>query len=308
MKLNITDVAKFNPYHDERGRYTTGSGETSLSIRTRDPNKQYMADRAVAREKERQAQSVSQTPAKRNDTFDSAYGKDRGDILQGIVDNCENEDMKRIWNEHFHEANVVKTESASFFRRMTGEVYLGQKHMHGDICHEPNETAFHEMAHFADFASSTDTGSRFERRMFSLTFENGAFLDTLNKEYKNIERDFKKRMETELGGKYPISTARVAMKKFFTWHENEAGYRVENDPKEWGAVWDIMQGCSKSKVTFPVGHPNKYYQGGRANQNLATEAFANMFSTALANPKGNAKIKEYFPESYKIFERMIGEM
>ena len=51
--VRIAEVEKFNPYHDERGRFATADGHTSFTIRTKDPSKQHMADMAIAREKER---------------------------------------------------------------------------------------------------------------------------------------------------------------------------------------------------------------------------------------------------------------
>ena len=48
-------VLKFNPYHDSRGRFASANSATSFTIRTKDPGKQFMADRAVEREKDRQA-------------------------------------------------------------------------------------------------------------------------------------------------------------------------------------------------------------------------------------------------------------
>lgn len=52
---HIEHVEKFNPYHDERGRFASASGYSSFTFRTKDPAKQHMADMAVAREKERAA-------------------------------------------------------------------------------------------------------------------------------------------------------------------------------------------------------------------------------------------------------------
>ena len=51
----FSEVLKFNPYHDQRGRFTSGSGGnySSFTFRTKDPSKQHMADKAVARMKER---------------------------------------------------------------------------------------------------------------------------------------------------------------------------------------------------------------------------------------------------------------
>lgn len=49
----IEEVEKFNPYHDERGRFASANSYASFTIHTKDPKKQHMADAAIAREKER---------------------------------------------------------------------------------------------------------------------------------------------------------------------------------------------------------------------------------------------------------------
>lgn len=46
-------IAKFNPYHDKLGRFTSPGGATSFTWRTKDSSKQGLANRAVEREKER---------------------------------------------------------------------------------------------------------------------------------------------------------------------------------------------------------------------------------------------------------------
>lgn len=48
-------VEKFNPYHDRLGRFTSGTGgsATFMTMMTRDPKKQHMADKAIARAKEK---------------------------------------------------------------------------------------------------------------------------------------------------------------------------------------------------------------------------------------------------------------
>lgn len=47
----IEEVGKFNPYHDSLGRFSTGHGAASFTVRTKDPNKQHWADMAIARAK-----------------------------------------------------------------------------------------------------------------------------------------------------------------------------------------------------------------------------------------------------------------
>lgn len=49
----MEEVEKFNPYHDERGRFSTAGAGISFTYRTKDPKKQHWADRAIERETER---------------------------------------------------------------------------------------------------------------------------------------------------------------------------------------------------------------------------------------------------------------
>lgn len=54
MALSFSELMKFNPYHDAKGRFTSGSGGNYASF-TYSPGKSKAHDNAIAREKERQA-------------------------------------------------------------------------------------------------------------------------------------------------------------------------------------------------------------------------------------------------------------
>ena len=58
----IEEVEKFNPYHDERGRFSTADRYDQFTVRTRDPNKQHLANAAIAREMERDAKGLIPGP------------------------------------------------------------------------------------------------------------------------------------------------------------------------------------------------------------------------------------------------------
>lgn len=60
----FNEILKFNPYHDSRGRFTTAGGASSFTIRTKDPSKQGLANRAIEREKERDATTATATTPK----------------------------------------------------------------------------------------------------------------------------------------------------------------------------------------------------------------------------------------------------
>lgn len=59
----FTEVLKFNPYHDSLGRFSSANGAASMTIRTSSKLWQNAADKAIAREKERTAQSGGGTKA-----------------------------------------------------------------------------------------------------------------------------------------------------------------------------------------------------------------------------------------------------
>lgn len=54
LAKSFSEILKFNPYHDRLGRFTSGNGgsATFMTMQTRDPKKQHMADKAIARAKE----------------------------------------------------------------------------------------------------------------------------------------------------------------------------------------------------------------------------------------------------------------
>lgn len=63
--VRIVEVEKFNPYHDERGRFSQANSATLFTYRTKDPAKQHWADNAIAREKERDAAGLNGPSSKK---------------------------------------------------------------------------------------------------------------------------------------------------------------------------------------------------------------------------------------------------
>ena len=71
---------------------------------------------------------------------------------------------------------------------------------------------------------------------------------------------------------------------------------------------DILEGATKGKIQCGVGHGKKYWRKRTYNgieHGLATEAFAEMIDSAIANPESLELIKKYLPTAYKVFEEMI---
>jgi 8-oxo-dGTP pyrophosphatase MutT (NUDIX family) len=58
----FSEVLKFNPYHDAKGRFASANGYASFTMQTKDPKKQHWADKAIARMKQQAAANPPAPP------------------------------------------------------------------------------------------------------------------------------------------------------------------------------------------------------------------------------------------------------
>lgn len=81
---SFSDLMKFNPYHDSKGRFTSGGGGTAtfMTVQTRDPSKQHMADKAIARAKEQATKPKEPKAMTEQEYLDS---KGVGDSMSGYT-------------------------------------------------------------------------------------------------------------------------------------------------------------------------------------------------------------------------------
>lgn len=121
--MTFNEIAKFNPYHDRLGRFTSGGSATSFTIRTKDPSKQHMADIAIAREKERSSSGVKtgnytetkpqQKPQKESNTADTPQKKS----LHTVED--------KIRHQFYESAAVVDKDGNVLFKKDGAQSQVG---------------------------------------------------------------------------------------------------------------------------------------------------------------------------------------
>lgn len=83
--------------------------------------------------------------------------------------------------------------------------------------------------------------------------------------------------------------------------------RYEDDPTSLGGLADMVFGATHGKAGgygMPV-HSKSYFSGAVGAENLSTEAFSEFFECMTANPSALETLKEYLPESYKMFEEIL---
>lgn len=73
---------------------------------------------------------------------------------------------------------------------------------------------------------------------------------------------------------------------------------------------DILEGASGAKIRAGWGHGASYWKDGDAyagikNANLAKEAFAEMFDAYTSSPESLKVLKEWLPESCKVFDEIM---
>ena len=164
---------------------------------------------------------------------------------------------------------------------------------------EKYESVMHESGHSIDRAISRKFGSR-----YSENYNDGEFQKTLEREGTQYIKNFQKDLVSRYGRKVPLDEAR----RILSMRMVTETYKVTGD------VSDILGGVTKGKFSGSGGHPKKYWTGEkdywgnvRGAHSVSVEAFAEMFSASTTNSGSLAKIKEVFPESYKVFTKMLAE-
>lgn len=298
------EVGKFNPYHDSRGRFATANGYSSFTIQTRDPHKQHWAEAAIAREKERAAgagTAPASTGGKAKENLVKGLGTEHAEALEKLAQNSPAE-TKALWDKY---AGEIKVAESSLTRG--GAHCDASGAIHVNIAKDANsklngcpayETTMHESGHSIDRAISRKLGYRFSEK-----YNDGEFEQTLIKEAETYIKKHQKQMSVDTGEKVSIASARTNLGSMM----RKEGFAATGD------VSDMLEGATKGKFTGSGGHGKAYwvgydtYYGKVGGHSVAVEAFAEMFSATTTNPASLKHIKEVFPESYGVFQKMIKE-
>lgn len=244
------------------------------------------------------------------------------DQVTAMVDKCSSKDTQCVWDMYHYKVRVGETDSTrQYYLPSDKRIYINtDRNSKGDSCHYAGETTIHETGHaidqrvFKDYYEGSVTATSIDGGYFSSAFEDGAFPDALEKDareaVKKYEDEAEKMIQTksqaELRSMYPM-LALSAKKGIITKKDlgRELIVRKFNKEKlKYSVVSDMMQGATKNKVRGSVGHSRDYYTGNKRRENLATEAFAEMYSRTLIG-KDIDVIKEFFPTAHSVFERMM---
>lgn len=251
------------------------------------------------------------------------------DIVERLANAADN-DAGRLYlrfEGEFAEA-VTKAESGCY-KPYENRVYLDQKDaFHGKK--EAGDTWFHEFGHNVDFLLGGG------RRSFSSQWNVGEFQSTIKQEVVGFVKKRKAelpKLAEELAAKGDVDSLyrygligrdvrysyvtggldadglKAALKK----PTMNLAYKIVGEEisttmsdEEKHALSDIFGGATGNRAVDGWGHlRNSYWD--KAGNALAQEAFAEMFAGSISSPKAMAKLREYLPESCKMFDKMLEE-
>ena len=117
----FTEILKFNPYHDSRGRFSSANSYASFTTRTRDPKKQHWADMAAARLKQQAAAAQPATPPKPKKNYDRLGFADHDDA-----------DYHQLYagRKYYQQQNLTSTQKAATTKYLEANPERGSLYSH----------------------------------------------------------------------------------------------------------------------------------------------------------------------------------
>ena len=222
--------------------------------------------------------------------------KVKADDLDIIIQSVEGASapIRRVWNIFEDRMNIADTYSRSnYYSPSEGAVHINLSQDKTSNNGRPQYSSlFHELGHLIDDKTGIVNASVSATDLHdSLVSEvNSYIVSTLDR----------LKSEALASGQNPKEIKKADAYK-------AVAREITQLPKHSKmAVSDIFGGVTKNKVDDGWGHSTSYW---RWNKNLVSmEFFAQTFSDSITNPEAIEITKRYFPESYKIFERIISEI
>ena len=199
----------------------------------------------------------------------------------------------------------------NYFSSSSGEIFVNEAGSSAGGGGNFGESLSHETGHAIDWLLSPT-------RWFS--FDNTGFKDTILDDARNyvnsklleMKKDFSSLPRDEYLRKYKsfeVQNSSLAPTKREAYAEVTTDlYSEPRDRDNYltcGVISDIFGGATRNKAHGGIGHSASYWS---QPENLAIEAFANLFSISLHCPKQMQRVERYFPNSVKHFKKILQDM
>lgn len=264
--------------------------------------------------------------------LESAYGKKHSAALRKQIESSPDE-VKRVWNAcvgDFHCLDPKYRGNKAYYSPGYDGVKLNiSKAAKGSGYQTPYQVVFHEYGHHVDYILNRKYGTGDRMKSFSETYDGGILGKTLKKEAKGIVEDFARKQKLFKCDPLTVEDKVDRMIKrglidqterdkyieqylkdaeTIDWEKAEQEFcshiRKELNLMQRSDISDMFEPIMSEKCAYPfgVGHGTNYW---RIRDN-GKEGFAEMYSAMVDNPESLEQIKRFFPESFKIFQKMLG--
>lgn len=271
-----------------------------------------------------------------NNELSTKLGKEHFDKMHDIIEKCEDADVVSMWRAYEDEIKVGRTDrNAAYASGKT--IYLHIDNVaKGGMIDKPYQVLFHECGHTIDSMSrkKLQTTGVFASH-YSGAYKDGLFPKTIkdevnawvmryDKELKQAFKDHKNdvewfykqgyisdwRYQYYKDGMLDVSDVVPKYRKSFAYGAVEKELRGY-DKIDVADLCDIVEGATNAKISCVAGHGKKYWTDrtiGGISDGLATEAFAEMTDSTMANKKSLELIKKHLPKSYELYKEMVKEI
>ena len=166
----------------------------------------------------------------------------------------------------------------------------------------PYRAFWHEMGHNMAYAIAERNGMAGPMRDVSTGYVSKVHGCTLDEMIVMEAKALVERRRKELG-----SVLRKA--SYDTAYDSISIMLNEMNPEAVVGISDIFNGATKGKIKGPFCHEDSYWNGSKGETPCpaGVEAFAEMTSAVMTNPKALKEIKKYFGQSYEIYEEILRE-
>lgn len=233
--------------------------------------------------------------------LESAYGKKHSAAIRKQMENSPDE-VKRVWNDcvgDFHCLDPKYRGDKAFYSPGYDGVKLNiSKAAKGSDYQTPYQVVFHEYGHHADYILNRKYGTGDRIKAFSETYNGGVFGKTLKKEAKDAVEGFARKQGLFKDDSTEAIDWEKAEQEFCSHIKKELSLMQRSD------ISDMFEPIMSKKCAYPfgIGHGTNYWR----SRDNGKEGFAEMYSAMVDNPESLEQIKRFFPESFKIFQKMLG--
>lgn len=263
-----------------------------------------------------------------------AYKEKNTNAIKHFLDDAPTE-YRNLWNEFADNFNTLSGGGGSkayYSPALNGVKLSINSASKGSTYQTPYQVVFHEYGHALDWEMNRKYGNGNRIESFTQNYKDGIFGKTIQKEANDALEKFARErglMSTPNKGTVVTDADKMVRRGLLKQEEKAEWIRTQMQTVQIDRIeaekqfckyikdkYDIYQRTDISDMfesvmtttdyPFGVGHGKKYWGSkGNSYKNCGQEAFAEMYSAVIANDRSWEVIKEFFPESVKIFNEII---